>query len=118
MSLITNVKIGNRQLVYSASHLIPLDSQSVEFEFNDEKKLKITFKDDKEKKEVRYEGEASSDGQSYNIILTNFSNNLGEGLMEPIPFYTAENLQHYLMLWVQTNENKSRILEITITRDY
>ena len=96
---------------------MPADSQIIEFMFIDNKKFILRFIDDKEKKEVRYEGGPTQDGQSYNIDLINFSNILGEGLATPVPFYRSDDVQHYLMLWVETNNNKGRILTLTITKD-
>lgn len=117
MSLIQKVKIGDRVLVETASYIMPPDSQTIEFTLSDNKKINFRFIDNKEKKEISYEAGPSQDGQSYNMDLVNFSNILGEGLETPVPFYRSNDIQHYLMLWAETNNNKGRILTITITRD-
>lgn len=96
---------------------MPPDSQIIEFTLTDNKRITLRFTDDKEKKEVSYEAGPTPDGQSYNISLVNFSNILGEGLETPLPFYRSNDIQHYLMLWVETNNNKGRILTLTITKE-
>lgn len=113
-SLIHNVKIGDRDVVYSTQYFMPADSNKLEFDLGDNKKFVILFSYDSNEQSTRYIG--TPEGGMYVLKLINFSNVLGEGISEPIAFFKKNNVQYYITLWVETNTDKSRRINVTVTK--
>ncbi|MBY5256403.1 DUF6864 domain-containing function [Citrobacter farmeri] len=113
--LIQNVVIGDRDVVDSWNFFISSDSSRLELELTDGKKFIIIFSYDADDQTTRYTG--TPDGESYTLKLINFNNMFGEGITEPMAIVKVGSSQYYLTLWVQTNGDKSRLVNITITKD-
>ncbi|MEQ0402262.1 DUF6864 domain-containing function [Klebsiella sp. JB_Kp033] len=115
--IIKEIKIGERTAVESTTILIPPQTTKVELHLDASKKIIIIFSYDHEDKTVRYTGSADESGAIYTMTLINFNNVLGEGIMEPFPFYKSNGIQYYISLLVMTNGDKSRSLIYTIVKD-
>ena len=114
--LIKEVKIGEKEVVDSTTYLIPALTSKLEVVPSENKRVVILFSEETKDKTVRYTGGADESGMVYTIKLINFSNVLGEGVMEQIPFFKRNDTQYYISLWVNTNADKSRVLTLTLTK--
>lgn len=113
---VSTVEIGSKTLIYTQTIFVPTEEKVVSFTLHDGKQLVFTFDvNDKEPKSYS-EGEPSDDGSKYNIKLFNYSNLFGEGF-STMPFYLDGSSQYYLSVFTTTNENKSRLMTVTIVKD-
>lgn len=113
----TQVKIGNKTVVSSGSYLLPSSEDCLDITFTQGKSIKFRFSEDKENKNANYVGSASDNGNDYELKLTNFTNVLGEGLSDGFAFFKNEESTYYIAFWVVTNNNGSRVINLTMTKD-
>ncbi|EFO3229709.1 TPA: hypothetical protein P7V30_001575 [Escherichia coli] len=115
--IVKETLISNRVVVYSKTLLVHNNDDRITLKMFDDKKFHMTFRYDDDDKSSRYEAGPSDGGQSYTVSFINFKNGLGEGILEPFPFYIVDNVQHYLTVWIQTVNKTSRVVIINIIKD-
>lgn len=113
----SQAKIGNKTVVSSGSYLLPSSEDGLEITFTPGKKIKFNFIEDKKNTNPNYVGSASDNGNDYELKLINFTNMLGEGLSDGFAFFKSEEATYYIAFWVVTNNNGSRVVNLTMTKD-
>lgn len=114
---IERITVGQKELIFSDTIFVPNESDKISFTLLGGKKLTFSFEYNAKKNISYAEGKTSEDGNEYAITLFNYSNLFGEGF-SPMAFYSnSDGHQYYVSIFATTNENKSRLLTVSLYKD-